>query len=68
MKRSNKPIKAWMIQGPAGGVAPFYGWDFTRKGLLAQLERRGVTVIPDCQAFVRATVTVPPASASGAQK
>ena len=32
-----KPLKAekmWVVQGPAGGVAPAYGIAFTRKRLL----------------------------------
>lgn len=58
MTARSKPVKAWMIQGPSGGLAPYYGWDFTRKALLQRLARDGVNLIPGRQTPVRVAVTV----------
>jgi hypothetical protein len=32
-----------MLRGPSGGVAPFYGFAFTRKRLMAECKSRGLS-------------------------
>jgi hypothetical protein len=40
--KSGKQFYVWMLRGPSGGVAPFYGFCFTRKCLLADIKARGI--------------------------
>jgi hypothetical protein len=40
--KSGKQFYVWMMRGPTGSVAPFYGFCFTRKCLLADIAKRGL--------------------------
>ena len=48
--------KVWVVLGPAGQIAPFYGYAFTRKALKYEFERNGWKMHPGMR-IVRATVT-----------
>ena len=47
----------WMMRGPSGDVAPFYGVAFTRKNLMEHLAISRLTA-PGCKP-VRVTVEYP---------
>lgn len=36
-----KQQKLWMVRGPNGGLAPFFGCAFTRKELKERIDRQG---------------------------
>jgi hypothetical protein len=40
--KTGKQFYVWMLRGPCGDVAPFYGFCFTRKSLLADIAARGL--------------------------
>jgi hypothetical protein len=41
--KTSKQFYVWMLRGPSGGVAPFYGFAFTRKRLMAECKSRGLS-------------------------
>ena len=51
-----KPQKLWMMQGPKGQIAPFYGCAFTKKELLYRVEQDKRLPTLGCKP-VRVTVT-----------
>ena len=64
MTRRYEPMIAWMVQGSAGQLAPFYGWQRTRKAMKAEFERRRWTMCPG-MAIVKVVVEYPPVRETG---
>jgi hypothetical protein len=50
-----RDVKMWVVRGPAGGIAAFYGIAYTRKDLILKLASQGIPMGRGCKA-TRVTV------------